>query len=147
MMTFELSYIQCIILFRPLKPCVLSSGRLHAKMNATELHKLQIAPCFALPQFCTVSPHTMNSATYCISLRAASHFVLPRRYRYARLRRADAAFASPYHASRVRMRLTARVYRRKAIVGLAHPAGEQSASGMRRTYTLTIKRSPCFHGP
>ena len=36
---------------------------------------------------------------------------------------------------------TAHVYRRKAIVGLAHPSGVQPASGMRRTYTPTSDES------
>ena len=33
-------------------------------------------------------------------------------------------------------------YRRKAIVGLAHPSGVQSASGMRRTYTIKKSSLP-----
>jgi hypothetical protein len=89
------------------------------------------------------SPHRITLRVYgCGSLPAHIRILAMLRIAscsfLARLCRAIAAFASPYHASRVRMRLTARVYRRKAIVGLAHPSGVQPASGMRRTYTIKI---------
>jgi hypothetical protein len=100
-------------------------------------------------------------ATYCISPRAASHCVLPRRYRYSHSRDAVASLHAhtclchilykPTRRFALRASASLQVfafsrcfaslhahtcYRRKATVGLAHPSGVQSASGMRRTYTV-----------
>ena len=100
-------------------------------------------------------------ATYCISPRAASHCVLPRRYRYSHSRDAVASLHAHTCLCHILYKSTRRFalrasaslqvfafsrcfaslhahtcYRRKATVGLAHPSGVQSASGMRRTYTV-----------